>query len=163
MAVSYNGVTKSFRGRLVLDGISDVVNEGELTALLGPSGSGKSTLLKIIAGLIPLDSGRVSLAGKDVTNTPARDRHIGFCFQDYAPFRHLSLRENVAYGLKVQHVARAQRREQVDELLRLVRLEEFAEQYPHQLSGGQRQRMALARLPPFLTPPPTGNSKQMPA
>jgi sulfate transport system ATP-binding protein len=121
------------------------VNEGELTALLGPSGSGKSTLLKIIAGLIPLDSGRVSLAGKDVTNTPARDRHIGFCFQDYAPFRHLSLRENVAYGLKVQHVARAQRREQVDELLRLVRLEEFAEQYPHQLSGGQRQRMALAR------------------
>jgi sulfate transport system ATP-binding protein len=102
-------------------------------------------LLKIIAGLIPLDSGRVSLAGKDVTNTPARDRHIGFCFQDYAPFRHLSLRENVAYGLKVQHVARAQRREQVDELLRLVRLEEFAEQYPHQLSGGQRQRMALAR------------------
>ena len=145
MAVSYNGVTKSFRGRLVLDGISDVVNEGELTALLGPSGSGKSTLLKIIAGLIPLDSGRVSLAGKDVTNTPARDRHIGFCFQDYAPFRHLSLRENVAYGLKVQHVARAQRREQVDELLRLVRLEEFAEQYPHQLSGGQRQRLAIAR------------------
>jgi len=145
MAVSYSGVTKSFRGRLVLDGISDVVNEGELTALLGPSGSGKSTLLKIIAGLTPLDSGRVSLAGKDVTNTPARDRHIGFCFQDYAPFRHLSLRENIAYGLKVQHVARAQRREQVDELLRLVRLEDYADQYPHQLSGGQRQRMALAR------------------
>ena len=145
MSVSYSGVTKSFGGRLVLDDISDIVNEGELTALLGPSGSGKSTLLRIIAGLTPLDSGRVSLAGRDVTNTPARDRHIGFCFQDYAPFRHLSLRENVAYGLKVQHVARAQRREQVDELLRLVRLEEFADQYPHQLSGGQRQRMALAR------------------
>jgi len=129
----------------VLDDISDIVNEGELTALLGPSGSGKSTLLRIIAGLTPLDSGRVSLAGRDVTNTPARNRRIGFCFQDYAPFRHLSLRENVAYGLKVQHVPRAQRRAQVDELLRLVRLEEFAEQYPHQLSGGQRQRMALAR------------------
>ncbi len=145
MAVSYSGVTKSYRGRLVLDDISDVVNEGELTALLGPSGSGKSTLLKIIAGLTPLDSGRVSLAGKDVTNAPARDRHIGFCFQDYAPFRHLSLRDNVAYGLKVQRVARAQRHEQVNELLRLVRLEEYADQYPHQLSGGQRQRMALAR------------------
>ncbi len=145
MAVSYNGVTKSFGDRMVLDGISDSVNEGELTALLGPSGSGKSTLLKIIAGLTPLDSGRVSLAGRDVTNAPARSRHIGFCFQDYAPFRHLSLRENVAYGLKVQRVGRQQRREQVDELLRLVRLEEFAEQYPHQLSGGQRQRMALAR------------------
>jgi len=138
-------VTKSYRGRLVLDDISDVVNEGELTALLGPSGSGKSTLLKIIAGLTPLDSGRVSLAGKDVTNAPARERHIGFCFQDYAPFRHLSLRENVAYGLKVQRVPRAQRHEQVNELLRLVRLEEYADQYPHQLSGGQRQRMALAR------------------
>jgi sulfate transport system ATP-binding protein len=145
MTVSYSGVTKSYRGRLVLDDISDVVNEGELTALLGPSGSGKSTLLKIIAGLTPLDSGRVSLAGKDVTNEPARNRHIGFCFQDYAPFRHLSLRENVAYGLKVQHVPRAKRREQVDELLHLVRLEEYADQYPHQLSGGQRQRMALAR------------------
>jgi sulfate transport system ATP-binding protein len=145
MAVSYSGVTKSYRGRLVLDGISDVVNEGELTALLGPSGSGKSTLLKIIAGLTSLDSGRVSLAGKDVTNAPARDRHIGFCFQDYAPFRHLSLRENVAYGLKVQRVPRAKRHEQVDELLRLVRLEDYADQYPHQLSGGQRQRMALAR------------------
>jgi sulfate transport system ATP-binding protein len=145
MSVSYSGVTKSYRGRLVLDDISDVVNEGELTALLGPSGSGKSTLLKIIAGLTPLDSGRVSLAGKDVTNEPARNRRIGFCFQDYAPFRHLSLRENVAYGLKVQHVARAKRREQVDELLHLVRLEDYADQYPHQLSGGQRQRMALAR------------------
>jgi len=145
MTVSYSGVTKSYRGRLVLDGISDVVNEGDLTALLGPSGSGKSTLLKIIAGLTPLDSGRVSLAGKDVTNEPARNRRIGFCFQDYAPFRHLSLRDNVAYGLKVQHVPRAKRRAQVDELLALVRLEAYADQFPHQLSGGQRQRMALAR------------------
>jgi sulfate transport system ATP-binding protein len=145
MTVSYSGVTKSYRGRLVLDDISDVVNEGDLTALLGPSGSGKSTLLKIIAGLTPLDSGRVSLAGKDVTNEPARNRRIGFCFQDYAPFRHLSLRDNVAYGLKVQHVPRAQRRAQVDELLALVRLEAYADQFPHQLSGGQRQRMALAR------------------
>jgi len=145
MTVSYSGVTKSYRGRLVLDGISDVVNEGDLTALLGPSGSGKSTLLKIIAGLTPLDSGRVSLAGKDVTNEPARNRRIGFCFQDYAPFRHLSLRDNVAYGLKVQHVPRAKRRARVDELLALVRLEAYADQFPHQLSGGQRQRMALAR------------------
>jgi sulfate transport system ATP-binding protein len=145
MTVSYSGVTKSFGDRLVLDDISDVVGEGELTALLGPSGSGKSTLLKIIAGLTPLDSGRISLGGKDVTNAPARNRHIGFCFQDYAPFRHLTLAQNVAYGLKVQRVAKTQRRTQVNDLLEMVKLSDFANRYPHQLSGGQRQRMALAR------------------
>ena len=145
MTVSLDGVSKSFGHLLVLDDITDVFAEGEMTALLGPSGSGKSTLLRIIAGLTPLDSGRVLLSGRDVTKAPARDRHIGFCFQDYAPFRHLSVFGNIAYGLKVQRIPRAQRKAQVDELLGLVRLEEFADRYPHQLSGGQRQRMALAR------------------
>jgi sulfate transport system ATP-binding protein len=142
MTVSLDGVSKSFGHLLVLDDITDVFAEGEMTALLGPSGSGKSTLLRIIAGLTPLDSGRVLLSGRDVTKAPARDRHIGFCFQDYAPFRHLSVFGNIAYGLKVQRIPRAQRKAQVDELLGLVRLEEFADRYPHQLSGGQRQRMA---------------------
>jgi sulfate transport system ATP-binding protein len=116
-----------------------------LTALLGPSGSGKSTLLRIIAGLTPLDAGHVELSGRDVTHVPPRGRHIGFCFQDYAPFRHLSVFDNVAYGLKAQRVAKPVRQREVDELLRLVRLEAFADRYPRQLSGGQRQRMALAR------------------
>lgn len=145
MTVSLEGVTKSFGPRNVLNDISDTFADGQLTALLGPSGSGKSTLLKIVAGLTPLDSGRVIIGERDLTFAPARERHIGFCFQDYAPFRHLSVFDNVAYGLKVQKVPRAERRRQVEELLGLVRLEDFARQYPHQLSGGQRQRMALAR------------------
>lgn len=145
MTVSLDGISKSFGKSLVLDDITDVFADGEMTALLGPSGSGKSTLLKIIAGLTPLDSGRVRLGDRDVTFAPARERHIGFCFQDYAPFRHLSVFANVAYGLKVQRIPRDERKRQVDELLELVHLEDFAHRYPHQLSGGQRQRMALAR------------------
>ncbi len=145
MGITLHDVTKYFGPDLVLDQINDEVPNGSMTALLGPSGSGKSTLLRIIAGLNTLDGGHVEINGVDVTNVPARKRHIGFCFQDYAPFRHLSVAANVAYGLKVQGVKRAQRRREVDELLTLVRLDAFADRYPHQLSGGQRQRMALAR------------------
>jgi sulfate transport system ATP-binding protein len=145
VAITLHDVTKYFGSDLVLDQISDEVPNGSMTALLGPSGSGKSTLLRIIAGLNTLDGGHVEINGVDVSNVPARKRRIGFCFQDYAPFRHLSVAANVAYGLKVQGVARAQRRKEVDDLLSLVRLEAFADRYPHQLSGGQRQRMALAR------------------
>ena len=145
MSISLNGVTKYFGHDLVLDDVTDEVPQGSLTALLGPSGSGKSTLLRIIAGLEPLNEGHIELNGRDVTNVPARDRHIGFCFQDYAPFRQLTVSDNVAYGLKVQRMPRAQIRQEVDELLHLVRLEAFADRYPRQLSGGQRQRMALAR------------------
>jgi sulfate transport system ATP-binding protein len=145
MTISLNGVTKYFGRDLVLDNVTDEVPQGSLTALLGPSGSGKSTLLRIIAGLEPLNEGRIDLDGRDVTNVPARDRHIGFCFQDYAPFRQLTVFDNVAYGLKVQRVPKTQMRKEVDDLLSLVRLEAFADRYPRQLSGGQRQRMALAR------------------
>ena len=145
MSISLSGVTKYFGRDLVLDDVTDEVPQGSLTALLGPSGSGKSTLLRIIAGLEPLNEGHIELNGRDVTNVPARDRHIGFCFQDYAPFRQMSVADNVAYGLKVQRMPKAQIRQEVDDLLHLVRLEAFADRYPRQLSGGQRQRMALAR------------------
>jgi sulfate transport system ATP-binding protein len=145
MSISLNGVTKYFGRDLVLSDVTDAVPQGSLTALLGPSGSGKSTLLRIIAGLEPLNQGHIELNGRDVTDVPARDRHIGFCFQDYAPFRQLTVFDNVAYGLKVQRVPKVKMRQEVDDLLHLVRLEAFADRYPRQLSGGQRQRMALAR------------------
>ena len=145
MSISLNGVTKYFGRDLVLDDVSDDVPQGSLTALLGPSGAGKSTVLRIIAGLEPLNSGHIELSGRDVTNVAVRDRRIGFCFQDYAPFRQMTVFDNIAYGLKVQRVPKAQLRREVDDLLSLVRLEAFADRYPRQLSGGQRQRMSLAR------------------
>ena len=145
MGISLRNISKSFGKDRVLDQLSGEVSDGSLMALLGPSGSGKSTLLRIIAGLSTLDEGAVFINDRDVTNLATRDRHIGFCFQDYAPFRHMTVANNVAYGLKVQRVGRAQRRREVDHLLTLVHLDAFADRFPHQLSGGQRQRMALAR------------------
>jgi len=145
MSIVLNNITKHYGADLVLDDVSDEIPSGSLTALLGPSGSGKSTLLRIIAGLEPHDGGQVHLHGRDVTTVAARQRNIGFCFQDYAPFNQMSVFDNVAYGLKVRRVPAAQRRREVDDLLGLVRLSEFSDRYPRQLSGGQRQRMALAR------------------
>ena len=118
---------------------------GSLTALLGPSGGGKSTLLRVIAGLETPDTGTVEIDGEDLTGVPVRKRGIGFCFQHYAPFRHLTVRRNVAFGLEVRRLPKPAVREKVDELLDLVKLTAFADRYPSQLSGGQRQRMALAR------------------
>jgi sulfate/thiosulfate transport system ATP-binding protein len=145
MSISLTNITKRFGRDVVLDDVSDDVPQGTLTALLGPSGSGKSTLLRVVAGLEVPDEGRVVLGGRDVTSVPARDRRIGFCFQDYAPFFQMTVFDNVAYGLRVRKIPRAQIRSEVDDLLNLVRLESFADRYPRQLSGGQRQRMALAR------------------
>jgi len=145
MSISLEHLSKSFGADAVLSDINDVVPDGSLTALLGPSGSGKSTLLRMIAGLETVDQGRIVLHGRDVTKLPARQRNIGFCFQDYAPFYQLSVFDNVAYGLKVRRKSSAEIRREVEELLALVRLEDFANRYPRQLSGGQRQRMALAR------------------
>ena len=122
------------------------VPDGSLTALLGPSGGGKSTLLRVVAGLEVPDSGTVEFDGEDVTGIPVRDRGIGFCFQHYAPFRHLTVRRNVSFGLEVRK--RPEGRDpgrKVDELLDLVKIDHLADRYPSQLSGGQRQRMALAR------------------
>jgi len=125
--------------------VSLEVPEGSLTALLGPSGGGKSTLLRVIAGLEMPDTGIIEIDGEDVTGVPVRDRGIGFCFQHYAPFRHLTVYRNVAFGLEVRRRPKDEIRARVDELLDLVRIAHLADRYPSQLSGGQRQRMALAR------------------
>lgn len=121
------------------------VPTGSLTALLGPSGGGKSTLLRIIAGLEAPDNGTVMIDTVDVTDVPVRSRGIGFCFQHYAPFRHLTVRKNVAFGLEVRKLPKTTIDARVDELLTLVKIDHLADRYPSQLSGGQRQRMALAR------------------
>jgi sulfate transport system ATP-binding protein len=121
------------------------VPEGSLTALLGPSGSGKSTLLRIIAGLETPDTGTIQIDGKDVTRARPQQRGIGFVFQHYAAFAHMSVRENVAFGLRIRHRPKDEIRQRVDELLALVGLTQWGGQRPAQLSGGQRQRMALAR------------------
>ena len=121
------------------------VSEGSLTALLGPSGSGKSTLLRIMAGLETPDEGSISIDDRDVTGMRPQDRGIGFVFQHYAAFTHMSVRENVAFGLRIRKRPRDEVRTRVDELLALVGLTKWSDQRPHQLSGGQRQRMALAR------------------
>ena len=145
MSIQVQGATKRFGDFVALDNVSLEVPDGSLTALLGPSGGGKSTLLRVIAGLEDPDSGRVLISGEDATVTPARKRGVGFVFQHYAPFKHMTVRDNVAFGLKIRKTPKDKTRDRVDELLGLVHLEGFADRYPAQLSGGQRQRMALAR------------------
>jgi sulfate/thiosulfate transport system ATP-binding protein len=145
MGISVESVSKSFGGFAALDDVSLEVPDGSLTALLGPSGSGKSTLLRVIAGLEEPDAGRVLISGEDATRLPVRRRGVGFVFQHYAAFKHMSVRDNVAFGLKVRRRPRSEVRARVEELLALVHLQGFADRYPSQLSGGQRQRMALAR------------------
>jgi sulfate transport system ATP-binding protein len=145
MAIQVRGVTKHFGTFRALDDVSVTVADGALTALLGPSGSGKSTLLRVIAGLETPDRGEVLIGAEDVTHAPARTRGVGFVFQHYAPFKHMTVHDNVGFGLKVRKRPAQEIRERVHELLALVRLEGLAERYPSQLSGGQLQRMALAR------------------
>jgi sulfate transport system ATP-binding protein len=138
-------VTKRFNGFTALRDVSVAIPEGSLTALLGPSGSGKSTLLRVIAGLEQPEAGQVLLGSEDVTSKPARERGVGMVFQHYAAFKHMTVRDNVAFGLTVRKRPRAEIDQRVHELLELVQLEGLAKRYPAQLSGGQRQRMALAR------------------
>jgi sulfate transport system ATP-binding protein len=145
MGITVVEVTKKFGDFVALDDVSVDVPAGSLTALLGPSGSGKSTLLRVIAGLEDPDAGGVWLDGQDVTGRPPQRRNVGFVFQHYAAFKHLTVHDNIAFGLKVRRRPRAEIRERVDELLHLVQLQGFGHRYPSQLSGGQRQRMALAR------------------
>jgi sulfate transport system ATP-binding protein len=145
MGIEIGGISKAFDGHVALDDVSVVVPEGSLTAILGPSGGGKSTLLRVIAGLEEPDAGNVLINGRDVTHDPAQERGIGFVFQHYAAFKHMTVRDNVAFGLRIRKRAKDEIRRRVDELLELVQLETYAERYPAQLSGGQRQRMALAR------------------
>jgi sulfate transport system ATP-binding protein len=143
--IAAHSVTKRFGDFAALSDVSLEVRPGSLTALLGPSGSGKSTLLRILAGLERPDEGRVEIRGADVTDIAPQRRGIGFVFQHYAAFRHMTVRENVAFGLRIRRRPRAAVRARVNELLALVGLTGWADRYPSQLSGGQRQRMALAR------------------
>jgi sulfate transport system ATP-binding protein len=145
MSILVRNISKRFGDFVALDDISLDVESGALTALLGPSGSGKSTLLRIIAGLETADQGEILLAGKDATALAPQKRNVGFVFQHYAAFKHMTVRDNVAFGLKVRKRPKAEIAERVDELLNLVQLQNFGHRYPAQLSGGQRQRMGLAR------------------
>ncbi len=138
-------VSKSFGTFAALTDVSVDIPTGSLTALLGPSGGGKSTLLRIIAGLETPDSGSIEIAGADSTKMSPQRRNVGFVFQHYAAFKHMTVANNVAFGLKIRKRPKAEINKRVEELLELVHLEQFAHRYPAQLSGGQRQRMALAR------------------
>jgi sulfate transport system ATP-binding protein len=145
MSIIVRNVSKRFGDFVAVDDVSLEVEGGSLTALLGPSGSGKSTLLRIIAGLEWPDVGEIVLAGKEATALAPQKRNVGFVFQHYAAFKHMTVRDNVAFGLTVRRRPKQEIRERVDELLHLVQLHGFGDRYPSQLSGGQRQRMALAR------------------
>jgi sulfate/thiosulfate transport system ATP-binding protein len=145
MSIVVDSVSKRFGDFVALDDVSLEVRDGSLTALLGPSGGGKSTLLRVIAGLEQPDAGRVLIGGEDATFEPPQRRGVGFVFQHYAAFKHMTVQKNVAFGLTIRKRPKAEVDARVEELLRLVHLEGFANRYPAQLSGGQRQRMALAR------------------
>jgi sulfate transport system ATP-binding protein len=145
MGISAQHISKRFGDFVALDDVGLDVDSGQLTALLGPSGGGKSTLLRIIGGLEDPDSGTVHIDGVEATGIPAQRRNVGFVFQHYAVFKHLSVYRNVAFGLEIRKRPSAEVRRRVHELLDLVHLGQFADRLPSQLSGGQRQRMALAR------------------
>jgi sulfate/thiosulfate transport system ATP-binding protein len=145
MSILVQNATRRFGDFTALDDVSVEIPSGSLTALLGPSGSGKSTLLRVIAGLEQPDAGSVEIDGRNATGVPPQRRGVGFVFQHYAAFKHMTVRENVAFGLKVARRPKAEIRSRVHELLELVQLPGLADRYPSQLSGGQRQRMALAR------------------
>ena len=149
MSIELADIGYRYGDAVALDGIDLSIASGELLALLGPSGCGKTTLLRMIAGLEIPDRGRVHFEGRDVTTRSARERHVGFVFQHYALFRHMTVFENVAFGLRVRgwrlRPRRAELKRRVSELLELVQLGWLAQRYPAQLSGGQRQRVALAR------------------
>jgi len=145
MSISVKNAIKRFGAFTALDNVSLEVASGSLVALLGPSGSGKTTLLRVISGLEVPDGGTVTIADEDVTNRPVRERNVGFVFQHYALFRHMTVFENVAFGLRVRYRPETEVRERVLELLKLIRLDGLEKRYPSQLSGGQKQRIALAR------------------
>jgi putative spermidine/putrescine transport system ATP-binding protein len=144
-AIRLDGLRKTFGKVTAVDGIDMTIAEGEFFAMLGPSGSGKTTVLRIIAGFEQPSGGSVWLEGHDVTRQAPFERDVNTVFQDYALFPHMSVRDNVAYGLRVRHVARAKRQQMADEALATVRMHGMGDRKPSQLSGGQRQRVALAR------------------
>jgi sulfate/thiosulfate transport system ATP-binding protein len=145
MSIEISHVNKRFGDFVALDDVTVSLPTGQLTALLGPSGGGKSTLLRIIAGLERADTGTIEIEGVDATRTAPQKRNVGFVFQHYAVFKHMTVAKNVAFGLEIRKQRKDEVRARVDELLKLVHLSQFADRLPSQLSGGQRQRMALAR------------------
>ncbi|MEZ0577885.1 sulfate/molybdate ABC transporter ATP-binding protein [Nocardioides sp. MH1] len=145
MSIEVTNVTKKYGDFYALDDVSVSLPTGQLTALLGPSGGGKSTLLRIIAGLDTADTGSVAIEGVNATKLPPQKRNVGFVFQHYAVFKHMTVAKNVAFGLEIRRTPKAEVKRRVGELLELVHLSQFADRMPSQLSGGQRQRMALAR------------------
>jgi sulfate/thiosulfate transport system ATP-binding protein len=145
MSITINNVSKKFDNFQALDRVSLDVKRGKLVALLGPSGSGKSTLLRAIAGLETPDTGSIVIEGKDTTHLDVKKRNIGFVFQHYALFKHLTVKQNIAFGLEIRKQNRGLIRQRVGELLNLIQLQGLGDRYPAQLSGGQRQRVALAR------------------
>ncbi|OWY68418.1 sulfate ABC transporter ATP-binding protein [cyanobacterium TDX16] len=145
MEILVENVSKQFGSFTALDKIDLEIAKGSLVTLLGPSGSGKSTLLRAIAGLEPPDTGKIWISGKDATYQSVQDRKIGFVFQHYALFKHLTLRENIAFGLNIRKASKNRIKARVEELLELIQMAGLGDRYPSQLSGGQRQRVALAR------------------
>src|SRR5215468_9571435 len=145
MSIEVRNIRKQFGDFVAVDDVSLEIPDGSLTAVLGPSGSGKSTLLRIVAGLERPDSGEIMLSGEDATRIAPQRRDVGFVFQHYAAFKHMTVRDNVGFALSIRKRPKEEIRERVDELLELVQLNGYADRYPHKLSGGQRQRMALAR------------------
>jgi sulfate/thiosulfate transport system ATP-binding protein len=145
VSIEVTNVTKKYGDFYALDDVSVSLPTGQLTALLGPSGGGKSTLLRIIAGLDTADTGTVAIEGTNATKLPPQKRNVGFVFQHYAVFKHMTVAKNVAFGLEIRKTPKAEVKRRVAELLELVHLSQFADRLPSQLSGGQRQRMALAR------------------
>jgi len=143
--LSLSGISKQFGGKIVLDELSLTIDDGEFITLLGPSGCGKTTLLRMMAGFELPDQGTVTLSGVDITQTPPENRPLNTVFQNYALFPHMSVFDNVAYGLKMEKRPKAEIRERVEDVLAMVQLEDFASRKPHQLSGGQQQRVAIAR------------------
>ncbi|MEP9381079.1 ABC transporter ATP-binding protein [Nocardioides sp. KR10-350] len=144
-AIALTGLSKHYGEVRAVDGLDLEIADGEFFSMLGPSGSGKTTVLRLVAGFEQPTAGVIELAGEDVTRRPAHKRDVNTVFQDYAIFPHLSVRQNVEYGLRVKKVPKAERRERAEEALATVRLEGYGDRRPHQLSGGQRQRVALAR------------------
>ena len=148
MTVEVQNLVKTFRSGedvAAVGGVSFVAPEGKVTALLGPSGCGKTTLLRLIAGLEEPDSGSITIEGRDITRVPVKRREVGFVFQSYALFRHMTVRDNIAFGMEIRKAEQRHIDQRVKELLELVQLAEYANRFPSQLSGGQRQRIALAR------------------
>ncbi|MGI3451273.1 spermidine/putrescine ABC transporter ATP-binding protein PotA [Citrobacter freundii] len=143
--VQLAGIRKSFDGKEVISSLDLTINNGEFLTLLGPSGCGKTTVLRLIAGLETVDSGHIMLDGQDITHVPAENRYVNTVFQSYALFPHMTVFENVAFGLRMQKTPAVDIPPRVTEALRMVQLEEFAQRKPHQLSGGQQQRVAIAR------------------